>query len=410
MQSIKLFNGLDITAYRANVNEAYTGARDAFKASKTSRVSLPGSVSTPADPLTHPLDQGTTSPVQGTSQSGNNANPDQPVASVVTVSSQTQSVTSASSAQANNFPGSIYPSGYSVTPAPRYPLVQSSTQPTLTHVYTGHLSSVLPQQSVSYAAPAQSNGSQATDLMGFDPISSASFGIPPAQQYWLPQPFVQQSSGGQVYPGQLMNVLSYQPGSHGMPAQNSGASSVDTPGVHLKKMSLPTFSGQRKDWPEFKTVWKQLAGGAIKNKTALAHKLKRSVKGEASQRIKSVYVTKPEAYGTMWKKLEDYYADTSATVQAALEDLERLKAVSESDYRGLVEFVVESSYSQLEELNQLNALTMRDVDFVNGLLPNLQRLQNHTARIVLRRDSCKDAFNVLGWTELETKWKRHKCV
>ena len=165
-----------------------------------------------------------------------------------------------------------------------------------------------------------------------------------------------------------MNVLSYQPGSHGMPAQSSEASSEDTPGVHLKKMSLPTFSGQRKDWLEFKTVWKQLAEGAIKNKTALAHELKRSVKGEASQRIKSVYVTKPEAYSTMLKNLEDYYDDTSATVQAALEDLHRLKAVSESDYRGLVEFVVvvESSYSQLEELNQLNALTMRDVDFVNG--------------------------------------------
>ena len=129
------------------------GARDAFKASKTSSVSLPGSVSTPADPLTHPLDQSTTLPVQGTSQSGNNANPDQPVNSVVTVSSQTQSVTlSASGAQAHNFPlsvGPIYPSGYNVAPAPQYPLVQSSTQPTVTYVYTGHLSSVLPQQSVS---------------------------------------------------------------------------------------------------------------------------------------------------------------------------------------------------------------------------------------------------------------------
>ena len=136
-------------------------------------------------------------------------------------------------------------------------------------------------------------------------------------------------------------------------------------------------SGQRKDWPEFKTVWKQLAEGAIKNKTALVHKLKRSVKGKASQRIKSVYVTKPEAYGTVWKKLEDYYDDTSATVQGALEDLHRLKPVPETDYRGLVEFVdaVESSYSQLEELNQLNTLTMRDVDFVNRLLPNHLRLE-----------------------------------
>ena len=40
----------------------------------------------------------------------------------------------------------------------------------------------------------------------------------------------------------------------------------------------------------------------------------------------------------------------------------------------------------------------------------LQRLQNRAARIVLRRDSSKDTFNVLGWAELETKRKRHKCV
>ncbi|KAK3746693.1 hypothetical protein QZH41_018918 [Actinostola sp. cb2023] len=49
-----------------------------------------------------------------------------------------------------------------------------------------------------------------------------------------------------------------------------------------------------------------------------------------------------------------------------------MSANHEEDYKGLVvELVdaVESSYSQLEELNQLNTLTMRDVDFVNGLVP-----------------------------------------
>ena len=35
----------------------------------------------------------------------------------------------------------------------------------------------------------------------------------------------------------------------------------------------------------------------------------------------------------------------------------------------------------------------------------LQWLQNCTPRIVLRCDSSKDTFNVLGWVELETKWK-----
>lgn len=78
---------------------------------------------------------------------------------------------------------------------------------------------------------------------------------------------------------------------------------------------------------------------AYENKTALAHELKRSVKGKASQRIKSVYVTKPEAYDAMWKKVEDFYDDASATVQAALEDLYKFKPVSEADYMGLVEFV-----------------------------------------------------------------------
>ena len=71
-----------------------------------------------------------------------------------------------------------------------------------------------------------------------------------------------------------MNVSSHQLSSNGMPAQSSGASSADTPfqvphhtpGIHLKKMSLPTFSGQRMDFAEFKTVWKQLAEGAKKTK------------------------------------------------------------------------------------------------------------------------------------------------
>lgn len=40
----------------------------------------------------------------------------------------------------------------------------------------------------------------------------------------------------------------------------------------------------------------------------------------------------------------------------------------------------------------------------------LQWLQNRTARIVLRHDSSKETFNVLGWAELETKWKRQKCT
>ena len=91
--------------------------------------------------------------------------------------------------------------------------------------------------------------------------------------------------------------------------------------ISLKRMSLPTFSGLRRDWPEFKAVWESIAETSSYNKTALAHELKRSVKGEAKLRIKSVFITKPEAYDIMWEKLELNYEDTSASVQAALECL-----------------------------------------------------------------------------------------
>ncbi|CAB3984060.1 Hypothetical predicted protein [Paramuricea clavata] len=114
-----------------------------------------------------------------------------------------------------------------------------------------------------------------------------------------------------------------------------------------------------------------MAESASYYKTALAHELKNSVKGEAKHRIKSVFVTKPKAYDIMWEKLECHYGDPTASVQAALEDLQRLKPVKEEDYKALVELVddVESAYSQLEELNQLNTLTMRDVDNLTDLLP-----------------------------------------
>ena len=361
----EIVNGLDLTAYRANVSEVYTGARNAFvqaKAAKTTSVAQLDLVPPSANPPTQ--DGNTTPSEQGPVQTAASSSLSQtPVGGTVSsVSSQNDSVAaSVSNVQATDFHGGE---------GPFIPSQPPFHQPTATHVYPGHTMNVFPYQPVSYAMPTQANNL----LTGLGPISHTGYSMPPSQHYFVPMPSFQQSIGGQPYPTQQVNPSPHHLSNSGVADQSEGAVAT---GVHLKKMTLPIFSGQRKDWPEFKTVWKQFAEGAYKNKTALAHELKRSVKGEASQRIKSVYVTKPEAYDTMWKKLEDYYDDTSATVQAALEDLHKLKPVSETDYRGLVEFVdvVESSYSQLEELDQLNTLTMRDVDYVNALLPNHLRIE-----------------------------------
>ena len=41
---------------------------------------------------------------------------------------------------------------------------------------------------------------------------------------------------------------------------------------------------------------------------------------------------------------------------------------------------------------------------------NLQRLQNRAAHIIQRRATTEEAFKMLGWVELETQRKAHKCI
>ena len=96
--------------------------------------------------------------------------------------------------------------------------------------------------------------------------------------------------------------------------------------------------------PSAPTTSPSVAETAYQNKTALAHELKRSVKGEASRRIRSVYVTKPEAYDVMWQKLESFYEDVGASVQAALEDLHKIRKLTLVTIAKCVEVALRVTY------------------------------------------------------------------
>ena len=45
-----------------------------------------------------------------------------------------------------------------------------------------------------------------------------------------------------------------------------------------------------------------------------------------------------------------------------------------------------------------------------GCSNNLQRLQNMAAHVIQRRATTVEAFKMLGWFELETQRKAHKCI
>ena len=183
-------------------------------------------------------------------------------------------------------------------------------------------------------------------------------------------------------PSHPLYYASYPTGVSASYSPDYGNVSVASPpvntknGLHLKKASLPVFSGLRKDWPEFKAMWKVMAEAAFSNPSTLAYELKRNVKGSAVDIIKNVYVTRPEAYTIMWSKLSEFYDDPSACVQSALDQLQKLKLLQEGDFKGLVQLVdtVEATFVQLEQLQQLDTLSMRDVDRISSLLPNSVRM------------------------------------
>ena len=148
--------------------------------------------------------------------------------------------------------------------------------------------------------------------------------------------------------------------------------------VYTKKSSLPLFSGNRADWPEFKVVWKSLAEAQFVNKMQLAMELKRCCqKGRAGESLRSIYITSDAAYDEMWSRLSEEYDDPGLSVQSALGQLMSVKNVNEGDYNCLVKFIdtVECVYNQLRELNQLDAVHMVDIDRISARLPRELNMQ-----------------------------------
>lgn len=157
------------------------------------------------------------------------------------------------------------------------------------------------------------------------------------------------------------------------PAEDCPAPSYSYPEVKIKRAELPTFSGLREDWPEFKTLWPRLALPAFSSRETLALELRRCLVGEtAKNQVKCIPITGPHSFDIMWNRLSLFYEDPSASVDAALRRLECLRPVAEEDYRALWDFIdrVEISYSQLTTIDQIGCLTLRDVDNLCALLPS----------------------------------------
>ena len=186
--------------------------------------------------------------------------------------------------------------------------------------------------------------------------------------------FIPNSSyGGNTYPpitsAPFVNpsspVMSAAPAPHYQYPRN--------PDIRVKRVELPKFSGDRADWLEFKVIWPRLAlpsaGGC---KITLAKQLRDSMVGKnVKAKLANIAIIGPQSFDEMWNRLCLYYDDAAASTDSALKKLKSLKPVRDDDYRGFDRLVedIESAVSQLSNWDQVNCLTMVNVDETTKLLP-----------------------------------------
>ena len=193
---------------------------------------------------------------------------------------------------------------------------------------------------------------------------------------------------------------------------SSGLRTSSSTPVNLKKRDVPKFSGLRKDWPEFKSVWEKIVVPSLPNRTALASELKNSCKGGAGyDEISNISAGSENAYKDMWTSLCAHYDNVTLSVYSALDEIKQFKRASEDDYAGIVKLIrsVDSIYQQLKVLNQVTMVSNREVNEMMSYFPPLVRKDWAEAYYLLESDKQLKPFESLH-TFLTEKMKIAKLM
>ena len=153
-------------------------------------------------------------------------------------------------------------------------------------------------------------------------------------------------------------------------------------GRHKRIITPAPFAGDRRQWPEFRSMWLRYASSELYDDYDRVVSLKELLRGEAKQLVQSIYATQPMAYSRILSKLDDHYGDAGLCVDSVLEDLLRIRPVKDNDRSSLVSYVnsVEAAYCQLGEVGHISTITMPHVDRLADLLPMM--LQRDWMKIV----------------------------
>ena len=133
----------------------------------------------------------------------------------------------------------------------------------------------------------------------------------------------------------------------------------------LKKLEPPTFSGRVEDWPEFRSVWKELLSD-LPDSIQVQH-VKTNLPEVDKKRVAGIQTMKE-----IWTRLEKVYGDTDLNILTVKSNLENLMPKSMQNYKRVLEVfeAVETATTQLKNLDALNYL-QEDFGLMNKLIMKL---------------------------------------
>ena len=129
----------------------------------------------------------------------------------------------------------------------------------------------------------------------------------------------------------------------------------------MKRLEPPVFSGNIADWPEFRSIWKDLLAD-FPESIQVQH-LKTSIPEADAKRVAGV-----KTMEEMWRRLEKVYGDTELNIITVKTNLENFSPKATSEHKRIME-VFEAIESAVTQLPNLDALQYLKDDF--GLMSKL---------------------------------------
>ena len=117
--------------------------------------------------------------------------------------------------------------------------------------------------------------------------------------------------------------------------------------LHLEKVKMPSFDGNIRKYPQFKTDFKKHIL-SVTSETSAPYVLHSCLSGDPLECVKSIDDNLEE----MWERLDRKYGDPTKITDVVINTIQNFKSIKEGENRKLLEFitVVEDGYRDLQRL------------------------------------------------------------